>query len=269
MTVVFGPVLAPSQDGRLELFVVGLDGNLYHRWQGTNLQWSGWFSHGHPPGGPLTFATLKGLLAITPRPDGLLELLAWDELFNLYRIVQTAINNGWSDWEWLGMPSWVLKDAASGNPVVTLNGNGDIELFTTSGEGDSKLYRRIESLSTGWSAWVPFSDPPGVRLGDSPAAASSEDGRVELFSVASDGSLYHTWETGNGAGPTGSRTVLLPAPHFLSIITILLWPTTLMGVSNSLSQVLMVVSTILLRLRQATVGQVGNPLGNRLVRLHV
>ena len=51
MTRLFGsPVLAASGDGRLELFVFGLeDQNLWHIWQ-TNWSngWSGWASHGHP-----------------------------------------------------------------------------------------------------------------------------------------------------------------------------------------------------------------------------
>jgi hypothetical protein len=39
----------PSGDGRLELFVVGADGNLWHRWQtAASNGWSAWTSHGHP-----------------------------------------------------------------------------------------------------------------------------------------------------------------------------------------------------------------------------
>ena len=45
------PVVAPSQDGRLELFAVGSDYNLYHRWQFSDLSWSDWFSHGNAGAG--------------------------------------------------------------------------------------------------------------------------------------------------------------------------------------------------------------------------
>ena len=48
MPPLFGtPVLAPSGDGRLELFVEGFDANLWHIWQTAwSNGWSGWASHG-------------------------------------------------------------------------------------------------------------------------------------------------------------------------------------------------------------------------------
>ncbi|MGB8501773.1 hypothetical protein [Mycobacterium sp.] len=45
-----GPSLAPSADGRLELFFVE-GGILWHIWQTASSNgWSGWASHGKPPG---------------------------------------------------------------------------------------------------------------------------------------------------------------------------------------------------------------------------
>jgi hypothetical protein len=47
--LTWSPVLAPSADGRLELFVVGQDGNLYHIKQKTpSGVWTDWDSFGHP-----------------------------------------------------------------------------------------------------------------------------------------------------------------------------------------------------------------------------
>jgi hypothetical protein len=48
------PTLTSSNDGRLELFVIGADGALWHIWQLQKIDnptinnWSGWFSHGTP-----------------------------------------------------------------------------------------------------------------------------------------------------------------------------------------------------------------------------
>jgi hypothetical protein len=55
------PTITSSQDGRLELFVIGggdlrgcYDGALWHKWQLRNIDdptihnWSGWYSHGTP-----------------------------------------------------------------------------------------------------------------------------------------------------------------------------------------------------------------------------
>jgi hypothetical protein len=45
------PVVAQSADGRLEVFVTGSDGGLWHIWRtAPNQGWSGWLSHGSPPG---------------------------------------------------------------------------------------------------------------------------------------------------------------------------------------------------------------------------
>jgi hypothetical protein len=44
-------MLAASADGRLELMVVGNDGQLWAKWQtAVSNGWSGWASHGKPAG---------------------------------------------------------------------------------------------------------------------------------------------------------------------------------------------------------------------------
>jgi hypothetical protein len=59
--LVGSPALACSPDGRLELFVVGTDGALWHTWQATpNNGWSRWVSHGSPPGSSLLAAVTTG-----------------------------------------------------------------------------------------------------------------------------------------------------------------------------------------------------------------
>ena len=47
--LTFSPVLAPSADRQLDLFVVGHDGSLYHiRQTAPSERWTGWDSYGHP-----------------------------------------------------------------------------------------------------------------------------------------------------------------------------------------------------------------------------
>jgi hypothetical protein len=44
------PAVAAGAEGRLERFVAGTDGALWHMWQtAPNGDWSPWFSHGAPP----------------------------------------------------------------------------------------------------------------------------------------------------------------------------------------------------------------------------
>ena len=60
------PMLAASADGRLELLVVGNDGQLWAQWQtAPSNGWSGWASHGRQPPGVN--------LSLPPRP-----MAAWN-----------------------------------------------------------------------------------------------------------------------------------------------------------------------------------------------
>jgi hypothetical protein len=100
-----GPVLAgtpavgSSADGRLEVFAVGTDGQLYHQWQtAVGGGWSGWFSHGN------SGAALAPSPAVGSSADGRLEVFAVGTDGQLYHIWQTAVNNGWSGWFSHGTP---------------------------------------------------------------------------------------------------------------------------------------------------------------------
>ncbi|MBV9357059.1 MAG: hypothetical protein JO023_16220, partial [Chloroflexi bacterium] len=93
------PAVAPARDGRLELFVVGTDGFLYHTWQtAPNNGWSPWYSHGNG-GSPLLPSP-----AVAPSEDGRLEVFATGSDGALYHTWQTAPNNGWSGWVSHGSP---------------------------------------------------------------------------------------------------------------------------------------------------------------------
>jgi hypothetical protein len=47
--LVGSPAVAAGAEGRLELFVAGTDGALWHTWQtARNGGWSPWYSHGAP-----------------------------------------------------------------------------------------------------------------------------------------------------------------------------------------------------------------------------
>src|SRR5207249_562426 len=88
------PVASPSQDGRVEVFAVGVNGALWHIWQtAVNGAWSNWVSHGTPPGG-----ALQGTAAMAASQDGRLELFVVAADGALWHIWQTAVNRGWSDW---------------------------------------------------------------------------------------------------------------------------------------------------------------------------
>ena len=91
------PVVGPGADGRLELFLTGADGNIYHAWQTqASNGWSAWVSEGSAGGGFDNFgAAAPGL---GRNGDGRLELFAVARDGNLYHKWQTAAGNGWSSW---------------------------------------------------------------------------------------------------------------------------------------------------------------------------
>jgi hypothetical protein len=82
--------LARNKDGRLELFAVGLAGEVFHRWQvspgGT---WSSW-------------ARLDGTvssMAAETNADGRIELFAVGTAGDVYRRAQVSPGGNWSGWQ--------------------------------------------------------------------------------------------------------------------------------------------------------------------------
>jgi hypothetical protein len=94
------PVVGSSADGRLELFLTGRDGNVWHKWQtAASNGWSAWVSEDSAGGGFTDAAPELGR-----NGDGRLELFAVARDGNLWHKWQTAASNGWSGWASLGQP---------------------------------------------------------------------------------------------------------------------------------------------------------------------
>jgi len=96
---LLGPaIVGQNSDGRLEVFVKGADGALWHiyQWAGA---WSGWFSFGKPSTG------FTEPLIVSQNPDGRLEIFVKGNDGALWHIYQLFPSGTWSEWESLGMPS--------------------------------------------------------------------------------------------------------------------------------------------------------------------
>jgi hypothetical protein len=175
------PGVGMSADGRLEVFMTGNDGSLYHIWQQafTNDEaWSGWFSHGSPP-----YSTLRGLPAVRSYiGNDTLELYVVGTDSTLYTINQTAANNGWTDWQQLSLPPGVelMSEIEVGTRIGTRR-----SIFVVGIDGG--IYNQQDYDRS----WLSF----GGAFLDGPAMALSADGRQELFAVGKDGVLYHRYET--------------------------------------------------------------------------
>ena len=77
------PEVTRNSDGRLEAFVIGLDGSLYHKWQTSpgSSTWSGWTS---------LSGTVSGSPAVTQNSDGRLEVFVVGPQNALYHKWQTS-----------------------------------------------------------------------------------------------------------------------------------------------------------------------------------
>lgn len=181
--IMGGVTVGKNHDGRLELFGVGSDRQLHHIWQtAPNDGWSGWGSLGAP--GP---GVSIGDPRVTHNADGRLELFLLANDQNVWHIWQTAPNNGWSGWGSLGKPAVQISNGA---PFVGRNADGRIEVFATGADGS--IYHIWQTApNNGWSGWAELQAAlPGVQFYGLGAVTNNQDGRFQLFFVASDGALW-------------------------------------------------------------------------------
>jgi acylphosphatase len=178
--VVNMPVVARNADGRLEAFVQGTDGALWHIWQTSpNSTWGGWSSLG----GWITTPV------VGQNADGRLEVFARGSDGALWHIWQTAPNSTWSGWASLG--------GVVSMPTVARNADGRLEVFAQGTDGALWHIWQTAPNST-WSGWA--------SLGGwitTPVASRNQDGRLEVFVQGSDNALWHIWQTARNNGWSG------------------------------------------------------------------
>jgi hypothetical protein len=196
--------IVDNEDGRLELFARGWNGDLIHTCQvAPGGAWSEWESLGvpHPefrsPDGRFVYGSLESTPTVSRNRDGRLEVFALGlrDPFtaDLVHIWQPAANSGpWSGWASLGGN---LKLTA---PAVGRNADGRIEVFACT--SDNALWHIWQTApNNGWSNWERLG---GVVLG-TPAVVETVDGRLEVFVRGSDWRLWHIWQTSPNGGWSG------------------------------------------------------------------
>jgi hypothetical protein len=169
-----GPAVSSWSAGRLDVFVEGTDGALWHKWW-TGTSWSGWESLG----GKLTSSP-----AATSQGSGLIDVFArgtggalWYKDWN---------GAAWSSWHSLGgqIPTGTA-------PAAYSSGAGHLDVFVE-GTGGA-LYHK--SYTGTWSGWQSL----GGSLTSSPAATSTSAGVIDVFARGSDGAIWQKTTT-NGGG---------------------------------------------------------------------
>lgn len=177
-----------NKDGRLEVFHVGQNGQLYHAWQtsANSTAFSSWQSLGGS-------WPRQDSIAVTSNSDGRLEVFLVGYNGALYHAWQTSPGGTWSSWQSLG-GSWSSTDSIA----VAQNANGVLEAFLVG--YNSVLYHAWQTSagSSTWSSWHSLGGTWSLR--DAIAVAQNSDGRLEVFLVAQNGQLDHAWQT----SPEGS-----------------------------------------------------------------
>ena len=229
------PVAIANSDGRVEVFVKGTDNGLYHQWQTTpgSSSWSGWFAlGGSAAGDPAVARNTNGKLQVvyrggdnllytfaqtsqgsttwtTPQNlfgtlisdpavgvnnDGRLEVFAVMSDNGLNHIWQTSAGSStWSGWFSLGG----FLDAVK--PDVARDTDGFLQVFYREfgmAGGGLAYVKQSPGSPGGWSNHTSL----GSSLNSAPTVGINGDGRLEVFSRATDNTLQHIWQT----APSGS-----------------------------------------------------------------
>jgi Astacin (Peptidase family M12A) len=189
------PGVGRNADGRLEVFLVGSDKQLHHRWQ-TEKNSSTWSD-----GSPSLLGEWPDDSTVASNADGRLEVYIVGSDEHLYHRWQTAANSSiWSIWtEGNYTTNWnTLRGQFSlkSRPAVAQNADGRLAVFMVF--LDRRLYVTTQkvandSTSNAWDGWNVL----GMQYlwPDDPVVAQNADGRLEVFLVGSDRRLYHRWQT--------------------------------------------------------------------------
>src|SRR6266700_7193541 len=192
VTIKSSPSVGQNTGGRLEAFTIGSDGALWHIWQTSPGQgpWSNWFSSGQPAA---SIANAQFPPSIAQNADGRLEAFTVGTDGALWHIYQVAPNGTWSSWTPLGKPPNLNAINA---PFVAQNADGRLEAFTVGADG--ALWHVWQTTPNGvWSNWFSSGQPAASIRNTSTSLAVSQnlDGRLEAFTIGSDGALWHIWQT--------------------------------------------------------------------------
>jgi hypothetical protein len=198
------PVAQRNQDGRLEVFALG-QGEIFNISQVSPN--GGWREDWRSKGRPSAEVGLRSHV-VGRNADGRLEIFALGNDGVLWQKWQVAPNNGWNDtWKILGNLQ-PFAQALTDQFTVGSNQDGRQEVFAVRAFEVNGFPMHIWQTAPngGWSDWsvfahdLPAHDTLFIRPSDRITVGRNEDGRLELFAIAADTALAHTWQVAPNAG---------------------------------------------------------------------
>jgi V8-like Glu-specific endopeptidase len=200
------PVAVHSGNGRVDLFVRGRDGAVYHKYRTT-----AWFPS--QTGWTYLGGSITGEIAAVSRAPGKVDLFARGGDGALW----TKALSG-TTW-WPAGTGWArLGGSIASAPVAVSYGASRLDVFARGSGGDVVWFRWA---GAGWS-----SSSLGGGVTDRPAAASWGPSRIDLFARGTGGNLLHRWFNGTswsaswgnlGGYITSSPTAAAPKSGVLEV----------------------------------------------------
>lgn len=177
---------ATNPDGRLEVFGIGSDNEMFHAYQSTagGGSWSSWDDLG---------GWFYAGVGVGTNADGSLEVFGLGGGYAMFHVWQTTPGGAWSR-NGSGDTNWSsLAGGFIGGAGVATNQDGRLEAFGI-GFGGATYHDWQTTAGGGWSGggWSSLggvsSQNPSVA-----GATTNADGRLEVFVVGSDTHVYHDW----------------------------------------------------------------------------
>jgi hypothetical protein len=114
--------------------------------------------------------------------------------------VRSAATGQWSGWTSLGNPDDPSPGPWTGEPVVTVDGLGNMVVFARNSEGHISMRMQQDGSFGAWQAMPePISGgPSGYDVLDGLAAVTAEDGTVHLFASTYQGWILHFTQSAPG-----------------------------------------------------------------------
>jgi hypothetical protein len=193
------PAFLQRQDLKLELdlAVIGRDQSIWRRFQVSPGHWSDWDELGIPGG-----ESFLGSLAFTENKDGRLEVFAARHDGTAWHRWQRSAG-GVADWSPRWAPFGLPDGQLLGALAIGRDAQSRLVAFAPAlvpGDEPAMWHRWQSTPSDGWSAWTSLGSPPGDRGPGEAVLGTNYDGRLEVFTVASDGAVWHRWQQRAG-GP--------------------------------------------------------------------
>ena len=178
-----------NQDGTLEVFALGSNGNIWHNYQTS--AGAGWVGWGELQSGQ----QFQGNPVVAKNQNGALEVFALGSNGNIWHNYQTSAGAGWVGWGELQSGRQF-----QGDPDVVLNADGRLEVFARG--SDNNIWHDYQtSAGAGWVGWGVIQS--NEQFQGHPTVGINTDGRLEVFARGSDNNIWHNYQTSAGAGWVG------------------------------------------------------------------